>query len=181
MESLVAWQRVGTPEGLLDWITRVATLGADHGEFALALQLFSAVDRECAVLGYAIEPPDRKRQRRSLEAARLALDEAAVATAWQRGMTQPLAAALADAQCMLERLTTTSVAGEARTKETGGLTPRELEVVRLLVEGHTDRKIADRLFISHRTVMTHVTHILDKLEVESRTAAATLAVRNNLI
>jgi predicted ATPase/DNA-binding CsgD family transcriptional regulator len=181
MESLVAWQRVGTPEGLLDWITRVATLGADHGEFALALQLFSAVDRECAVLGYAIEPPDRKRQRRSLEAARLALDEAAVATAWQKGMTQPLAAALADAQCMLEGLTTTSVASEARIKETGGLTPRELDVVRLLVEGHTDRKIADRLFISHRTVMTHVTHILDKLEVESRTAAATLAVRNNLI
>jgi len=180
MESLVAWRRVGTPEGLLDWITRVATLGADHGEFALALQLFSTVDRECAVLGYAIEPPDRKRQRRSLESARLALDEATVAAAWQDGMTQPLTLALVDAQCMLERLTT-NAASEARAKETGGLTPRELEVVRLLVEGHSDRKIADRLFISHRTVMTHVTHILDKLEVESRTAAATLAVRNNLI
>jgi predicted ATPase/DNA-binding CsgD family transcriptional regulator len=180
-ESLAAWQRVGTPEGLLDWIARVATLGADQGQFALALQLFSAVDRECAVLGYAFEPPDRKRQRRSLEAARLALDEAAVAIAWQRGMTQPLTSALADAQSMLERLSSTDVASDIRSDETGGLTPRELEVLRLIVDGQSDRQIGEQLFISHRTVMTHVTHILAKLEVESRTAAATFAVRNHLI
>jgi predicted ATPase/DNA-binding CsgD family transcriptional regulator len=180
-ESLAAWQRVGTPEVLLDWIARVAALGADHGEYALALQLFSAVDRECAALGYAFEPADRRWQRQSLETARLALDETAVAAAWQRGMTQPLPSALADAQAMLERLSATTVASGSRSKETRGLTPRELEVVRLLADGHSDRQIADRLFISHRTVMTHVTHILDKLEVESRTAAATLAVRNRLI
>ena len=181
VESLAAWQRVGTPEGLVGWVARVATLGADQGEFALALQLFCAVDRECALLGYAFEPPDRKRQRRSLEAARLALGEDAVAAAWQRGMTQPLASALADAQVMLDRLTAGMVASQGRPKEVGGLTPRELDVVRLIVEGHSDRQIADRLYISHRTVMTHVQHILDKLKVESRTAAATLAVRNNLI
>jgi predicted ATPase/DNA-binding CsgD family transcriptional regulator len=180
-ESLAAWQRVGTPEGLQDWIARVATLGADQGEFALALQLFSAVDRECAALGYAFEPPDRKRQRRSLEAARLALDEAAVAAAWQRGMTEPLNSALADARSMLDRLTAPDVAKVGRSKATGGLTPRELEVVRLLVDGQSDRQIGERLFISHRTVMTHITHILAKLEVESRTAAATFAVRHHLI
>ena len=172
---------MGTPEGLLDWLARVATLAADQEQFALALQLLSVVDRECALLGYAFEPPDRKRQRRSLEAARLALDENAVAAAWERGMTQPLSAALADAQDMLDRLTSVVVTSEARRQETGGLTPRELEVVRLLVDGHSDRQIGDQLFISHRTVMTHVTHILTKLEVESRTAAATMAVRLGLV
>jgi two-component system response regulator DegU len=61
------------------------------------------------------------------------------------------------------------------------LTPRELEVVRLLVDGQSDRQIGERLYISHRTVMTHVANILAKLDVESRTAAATQAVRLGLV
>jgi DNA-binding NarL/FixJ family response regulator len=62
-----------------------------------------------------------------------------------------------------------------------GLTPRELDVLRLLVEGHSDRAIGESLFISHRTVMTHVTNILNKLGVDSRTAAAAHAVRLGLV
>jgi ATP/maltotriose-dependent transcriptional regulator MalT len=58
-----------------------------------------------------------------------------------------------------------------------GLTPRELEVLRLLSQGMSDREIADHLFISHHTVMRHVSHILGKLDVESRTAAVAKAVR----
>jgi DNA-binding CsgD family transcriptional regulator len=62
-----------------------------------------------------------------------------------------------------------------------GLTPRERDVLRLLVEGKTDREIGDALFIGHRTVASHVMHILAKLGVESRTAAATQAVRRGMI
>jgi DNA-binding CsgD family transcriptional regulator/tetratricopeptide (TPR) repeat protein len=62
-----------------------------------------------------------------------------------------------------------------------GLTPRELDVLRLLVDGKTDREIAVDLFISHHTVMNHVSNILGKLEVDSRTAAATFAVRHELV
>jgi DNA-binding NarL/FixJ family response regulator len=60
------------------------------------------------------------------------------------------------------------------------LTPREREVLKLLAEGATDREIADRLFISHRTAMQHVANILGKLEVSSRTAAAAFALRHGL-
>jgi len=62
-----------------------------------------------------------------------------------------------------------------------GLTPRELDVLRLLVEGRSDRQIGEALSISHRTVMRHVEHILAKLAVDSRTAAATQAVRLRLV
>lgn len=62
-----------------------------------------------------------------------------------------------------------------------GLTAREIEVLAFVVQGHTDRQIAERLFISHRTVMRHVTHILRKLDVESRTAAAARAVGEDLL
>jgi DNA-binding NarL/FixJ family response regulator len=53
-------------------------------------------------------------------------------------------------------------------------------VLRLLVEGLSDREIAERLYISPHTVMRHVAGILGKLDVPSRTAAATWAVRNDI-
>jgi DNA-binding NarL/FixJ family response regulator len=56
-----------------------------------------------------------------------------------------------------------------------GLTPRELEVLRLLVEGRSNRQIAEQLFISGKTASVHVTNILTKLGVHSRLAAAATA------
>jgi len=61
------------------------------------------------------------------------------------------------------------------------LTPREREVLRLLVAGRTDREIATTLFIGHRTVQDHVSHILGKLQVANRTEAATVATRDGLV
>jgi len=61
------------------------------------------------------------------------------------------------------------------------LTPRELEVLRCLIEGDSDREIAAVLGISPRTVMRHVAGILNTLGVASRTAAATLAIRQHLV
>ena len=58
-----------------------------------------------------------------------------------------------------------------------GLTTREREVLALVAEGYTNRRIADELFISESTAGVHVSHILAKLGVESRTEAATVAVR----
>jgi DNA-binding NarL/FixJ family response regulator len=57
-----------------------------------------------------------------------------------------------------------------------GLTPREADVLRLLARGYSNRQIADELFIALRTAENHVSHVLDKLEVPSRTAAARKAV-----
>jgi DNA-binding CsgD family transcriptional regulator len=62
-----------------------------------------------------------------------------------------------------------------------GLSPRELEVLDVLAEGRTNREIAERLFISERTVAVHVRHILAKLEVSSRTEAAGTAIRLGIV
>lgn len=56
------------------------------------------------------------------------------------------------------------------------LSPREWEVLNLIVLGKTDRQIADELFLSRITVSNHVSHILGKLEVPNRTAAASIAL-----
>jgi DNA-binding CsgD family transcriptional regulator len=63
----------------------------------------------------------------------------------------------------------------------GRLTKREREVLGLLASGHTDRRIAESLTISPRTVNRHVSNIFAKLDVPSRAAAAVYAVRIGLI
>lgn len=61
------------------------------------------------------------------------------------------------------------------------LTRRERQVLELIADGRVDRQIAEELFISHRTVTTHVTSILAKMSVSSRTAAAATAARLGLV
>jgi LuxR family transcriptional regulator, maltose regulon positive regulatory protein len=62
-----------------------------------------------------------------------------------------------------------------------GITPRERDVLHLLADGLTNRQIAERLVVSEHTVHRHVTNILRKLGVPSRTAAAAYAVRAGLL
>jgi NarL family two-component system response regulator LiaR len=61
------------------------------------------------------------------------------------------------------------------------LTPRELDVLRLVVEGFANKEIARRLAITEKTVKTHVSSILQKLNVTDRTGAAVLAIRRGLV
>ncbi|WP_277750817.1 ATP-binding protein [Nonomuraea polychroma] len=62
-----------------------------------------------------------------------------------------------------------------------GLTAREAEVLRLVAEGLTNREIAERLFIAQKTASVHVSNILAKLEVSTRTQAAAAARRRGLL
>jgi DNA-binding NarL/FixJ family response regulator len=61
------------------------------------------------------------------------------------------------------------------------LTAREREILTLVAQGHSNREIADRLVISERTARTHVSNVLTKLQLASRTQAALLAIREGLI
>jgi DNA-binding NarL/FixJ family response regulator len=61
------------------------------------------------------------------------------------------------------------------------LSPREKEVLGVLAEGRSNREIAQRLFISERTVAVHVGNILAKLGVAGRVEAATVALRLGLV
>ncbi len=62
-----------------------------------------------------------------------------------------------------------------------GLTPRELEVLRLVADGKTDKEIAEELVISPRTANRHIANIFLKIDVTTRAAAAAYAIRNRLV
>jgi DNA-binding NarL/FixJ family response regulator len=61
------------------------------------------------------------------------------------------------------------------------LTPRERQILTLLGEGRSNREIADLLVISERTARTHVSNVLTKLNLTSRTQAALMAIREGLV
>jgi LuxR family transcriptional regulator, maltose regulon positive regulatory protein len=103
-------------------------------------------------------------------------------------------AARSEAEAALERLLELGADAQARrarrlvdTSSDDGrvalpqLTAREREVLRLLAEGLTNRQIAERLVVSEHTVHRHVTNILRKLDLPSRTAAAATAVQAGLL
>jgi DNA-binding NarL/FixJ family response regulator len=72
-------------------------------------------------------------------------------------------------------------AGRAGPVTAGGLTAREVEVLRLVATGATNRQIADSLVISDKTVARHVANIFAKLDVSSRSAATAYAYQHDLV
>lgn len=103
--------------------------------------------------------------------AREGLGSAAFDEAWAEGEALNVAEAIAYAQ---------RGRGDRKRPDSGweSLTPAEHDVVRLLSEGLSNKEIGDRLFISPRTVQTHLTHIYGKLDLSSRVQLAQEATRH---
>jgi DNA-binding NarL/FixJ family response regulator len=68
-----------------------------------------------------------------------------------------------------------------RTPAVDALTPRELDVLRAVAEGHTNAEIGRRLFIGESTVKTHLLRVFAKLGVDDRTAAVTVAMKQGVL
>jgi predicted ATPase/DNA-binding CsgD family transcriptional regulator len=141
------------------------------GQAALAARLYGAATALRDVFGLPIQPVYLEEYEREVAVAREALGAEGFAAAWADGYAHP------------ERTVAEALAMPAPTPPSNrtaatpaGLSTRELDVLRLLVAGRSDREIADALFISRRTAQGHVARIFAKLGVHTRTAAATAAI-----
>jgi DNA-binding CsgD family transcriptional regulator len=85
------------------------------------------------------------------------------------------------AELAIRRAVDEALARTAATKATGGLTARELEVLRHVAAGKTNREIARALVVSDHTARRHLQNIFAKLGVPSRAAAAAFALQRNLL
>jgi predicted ATPase/DNA-binding NarL/FixJ family response regulator len=159
-------------------IADIAASRANSPERVVRLYAITALLRQ--QIGADIETWLRTRHERALENIRAALSTEAFAEAWASGealsLDDAVAVALAAAGPVDTQVPSVAHAGPAAF----GLTSRELDVLRLIARGMRDREIADELSISTRTVGGHVTNLLAKLDVDSRTAAAAFAVRHGL-
>jgi non-specific serine/threonine protein kinase len=143
------------------------------GDHERAAVLYGAGDKYWKLLGAPIQMgPGYTNIRRSAgDTAREHLGEEAYGTAYARGTGLPLAEAMAVAR--KERPAVPEQRGPLRP-----LTPREKEIAALVAEGLGNREIAERLFLSKRTVDSHMEHIFTKLGFSSRTQVATWVLEN---
>jgi DNA-binding NarL/FixJ family response regulator len=171
-------------EHLIDGLAGMAMVAVGAGAAEDAARLLGAAAAQREALGYVFEIPERERYGRAVAAVRAVLGDDAFAAAEATGRLLSLDEAVAEAKAVALAVQ----AGRAAPPAPGnpglaaavGLTRREAEVLRLLVDGRSDRAIAAALFISPKTAGNHVSAILAKLGGEGRAGAAALAVRHGL-
>jgi non-specific serine/threonine protein kinase len=180
-ESLVQAGDSGHFLFVADAFDGVAAVSAIRGQPERAVRLHGAAAALRERMNLAAAPWERPARERDLAAVRAGLSPAAFVAAWEAGAALPMEAAIAEA--LADDASAKAAGSSPATPDPAaalGLTPREVDVLRLLAHGRSNREIADSLFISPRTVNFHVTNLLAKLELDSRAGAAAFAVRHGL-
>jgi DNA-binding CsgD family transcriptional regulator len=181
-------EAAGFLPGIIDVLASIPTL-AVHQWPERAIRLLGAADAFRDAGGMPARLPERALYGRAETQGRSLLGEAAFRDAWNAGRSLSLDEAIGEARILARDVSREALLApceaesEEMNTEVAGtrLTVRELEVLRLIAEGRSNREIAETLFISLRTVTTHTTGIFSKLHVGSRTAAVAVARELGLI
>ena len=175
-ESLRLTAQSGDWIRVLDCLDDCAQLCAATGRPAEAVTLWAAHSARAAAPGTPTLPQDTRRRLEPLRRASERLGPRAAAAAQRRGARMSLQTAAQFADML-------AGSGPA-TGSPGGpmrLTPRESELLTLVARGHTDAQIAGELFISIRTVRSHLDRIRDKSGSRRRADLTRLALRAGLV
>ena len=171
------------PSALAERLIAIADLGIRRGAYAEAARLLMASITLCQRIGIAIDQLSREELHRLGDQACAALGNerlmAEAETGKRLSTTEIIDLALA-----VTRIRTGTAAPESNGGATipdNDLTPREREVLALLAEGLSNPAIAGALFISERTVTTHLSRLYAKLDVSTRAEAIALAMRTGLV
>jgi predicted ATPase/DNA-binding CsgD family transcriptional regulator len=175
-ESLHGLAEVRDASWLAKPIIGLAAVAATCGRPESAAQLLGAAGSLLERIGATMTPFDVVGHDLATAAAREALGQAGFDSTLASGRNLDLDEVFAEAAAIVTAAEERGQHASRRGASAAGeLTRREREVLRLLALGHPDREIADALFISHRTVNTHVASILAKLGVSSRREAAAMS------
>ncbi len=172
-EALELTQKAGTRLEAVEALESLAGLAAVAESLAEAARLFGAAEGLRESIGYVRFLVEREAYEGDVALARRGLKEEEFRRAWEEGRAMSLDEAVAYAS---------RGRGERKRPSNGwaSLTPSELQVVRLVAEGLSNPRIGERLFVSKRTVQTHLKHVFAKLGVTSRAELASEATRRRI-
>jgi predicted ATPase/DNA-binding CsgD family transcriptional regulator len=177
-EGLTVSAELGNEADVAHCLEGLASVAGDEGRIARAARLWGAEEAlleklEAAVYTYV---PDRSFHRSRVAAARARLGKQAFEAAWAEG------GAMGHEQAIAYALDHPTMP-ETATAETypGGLSTREAEVLRIVAQGMSNAEVAEKLFLSSRTVGWHLGSIYRKLGFSSRTEATRFAVEHGLL
>jgi DNA-binding NarL/FixJ family response regulator len=162
-----------------DALAGLAVVAVAGDEPERAARLMGAAEALRDAIGIPILlPADRAAHERSVASLRATLGEGAFRLAWAAGAASSVADAIQEAVAIASPAADEEFPEDAPSST---LTPRERDVLRLLVARRTDHEIAEALFLSPRTVQWHVASILGKLGAASRREAAAMAAARGLV
>ena len=172
-EGISLGWRSGERRAVYESFEGLACMAVAAGQAARATRWFATVERARTVVGLTVmDPVDAAAYTTALDTARSMLGDEAFGAAWAAGHDLPLDEAVAEA---LDPALGLDVVRRI------GLTPREVEILRLLAAEQSNRAIAEAHFVSVRTIEDHVARILRKFGVRTRSAAVSAAIDAGLI
>jgi predicted ATPase/DNA-binding CsgD family transcriptional regulator len=195
-------RELAVPWGITRGLTGLAAIGATTGKAKTAARLLGAADALGEQMGFVSNVEGQIYHDDALERARHQLGEERFAAAWNAGRSLTLEEAADEAFSAAANLAVVTASGDegaaaavaaepqsptlervpiSPPAERYDLSPRECEVLGLLTQRWTDPEIAEQLFVSPRTVQSHVASIFNKLGVSNRREAAALAARRGLV
>src|SRR5215204_2151365 len=175
-EGIAVSTELGNEADIVHCLEGLAATAGAEGKIVRAARLWGAaealLEKIEAMYTYV---PDRSLHRRQV-AARSQIDEAAWEVAWAEGRTMT-------SEQAIEYARDHSTTPEPAAPETypAGLSPRQVEVLRLAATGLSNAEVAEKLFVSSRTVDWHLSSIYRKLGLHSRTEAARFASDHGLL
>jgi DNA-binding NarL/FixJ family response regulator len=177
-EGLTLSAELGNEADVAHCLEGLASIAGEEGRIVRAARLWGAEEAllekmEAAVYAYV---PDRSLHQSQVAAVRPLIEEAAWEAAWAEGRAM-------SPEQVVEYALEQEAAPKQATPETypAGLSAREAEVLRLVAAGLTNAEVAEKLFLSSRTVDWHLSSIYRKLGLHSRTEAARFAAEHSLL
>jgi predicted ATPase/DNA-binding CsgD family transcriptional regulator len=177
-EALQTTNRGSFKQDIPECLELLAWLAADQQHYWHAAQVFGAAEAMRERIGVPILWSDRRRIAELHSQTRDALGHGDAVAAWEDGRIWSFDTVLMKAR----EVASLSIPDHSPVlRPQSGLTPRELEVLRLIAHGQSNRKIALALFVSERTVERHIENLYRKLDVHNRVAAVETARRRQLL
>jgi predicted ATPase/DNA-binding NarL/FixJ family response regulator len=191
VESLALFQEIGDRLDMVECLEGIASAAGAHGQAVLAARLLGAAAAQREALGAPVAAINRSAHEYTLATVHSQLDAAQFSAVWETGRALHFDDAVALARQELPPLPATHTqAPTASLPQTvpaaqlpdgpDALTGREVEVLRLLAAGLSNKQIAARLALSPLTIQSHVRTIYGKLNVASRSAATRYAIEHGL-
>jgi predicted ATPase/DNA-binding CsgD family transcriptional regulator/DNA-binding XRE family transcriptional regulator len=178
-EGLAISLEAGDRANLAYCMEGLAAVAATRGDFERAAQLLGGAGALFEAVGLRVYTyrPDQALREQTIARVRSRLDDGA----WTKLEATGAAMSLDDLLGLAASLVGQAMQGPPpKLVSTYGLTPREIEILRFIITHHSDREIADILYISPRTVGTHMNAIRNKMGVASRREAARIAAELGL-
>ena len=177
-EGLTVSAELGNESDVVHGLEGLASIAGAEGSIVRAVRLWGAAEAllEEIEVGVHTYVPDRSLHQSQVAAARAQLEEAEWTAAWAEGLAMTSERGI---EYALEQEATPEPA--APKAYPAGLSAREAEVLRLVATGLTNAEVAEKLFLSSRTVDWHLSSIYRKLGLHSRTEATRFAAEHELL